>query len=148
MKTVNTLSLTLSILWLTGTAVAAPPPSLYERLGGDVGVHAISDTLIDRVAADPRHGMSFEDVNLKRLKRLLADQLCELSGGPCKYTGSPMKESHAGLHVTEGDFYDMVNTLRDILRERHVDAGATNELLKLLAPMKRDVVERTRRTQP
>jgi hypothetical protein len=31
--------------------------------------------------------------------------------------------------------------LRRILKERHVGIAATNELLRLLAPMKRDVVE-------
>ena len=87
------------------------------------------------------HGASFRETNQKRIKRLLAEQLCELAAGPCRYSGSPMRESHAGLHITEADFYDMVATLRTILRERGVDAGARNELLRLLAPMKRDVVD-------
>jgi hemoglobin len=52
-----------------------------------------------------------------------------------------MREVHAGHHITQSDFYDMVSTLRDVLKERHVDLGATNELLRLLAPMKRDIVE-------
>jgi hemoglobin len=125
--------------------VIVPPasgaPTLYNRLGGDAGVHAIADELIDRVAADPVHGVSFRDTNLKRVKRLLAEQLCDLAGGPCHYSGSPMKESHAGLHITQADFYDMVGTLRTILHEHHVATGATNELLRLLAPMKRDVVD-------
>ena len=142
MKSVKTCALLLSILWLASAESAAP--SLYDRLGGDAGVHAIADSLIDRVAADPKHGMSFEDVNLKRVKRLLAEQICELSGGPCKYSGSPMRETHAGLHITEADFYSMVAVLRDVLERRHVDPAATNELLKILAPMKRDVVDHSR----
>jgi hemoglobin len=48
---------------------------------------------------------------------------------------------HAGHHITEVMFYRMVDTLRDILKERHVDLRSTNQLLRLLAPMKRDVVE-------
>jgi hemoglobin len=133
-----------ALFLLTCFALAPPAsatPTLYSRLGGDAGVHAIADELIDRVAADPVHGVSFRDTNLKRIKRLLAEQLCELSGGPCRYSGSPMKESHAGLHITQADFYDMVGTLRTILHERHVATGAGNELLRLLAPMKRDVVD-------
>jgi hypothetical protein len=35
----------------------------------------------------------------------------------------------------------MVAALEHILEQRHVSTGATNELLRLLAPMKRDVVE-------
>ena len=115
--------------------------SLYVRLGGEAGVAAISNTLIDRVVADPVMGPSFKDSKLSRIKTLLAEQICDLSGGPCHYSGDPMKEVHAGHHITEAMFYRMVDTLRDILKERHVDLRSTNQLLRLLAPMKRDVVE-------
>jgi hemoglobin len=120
---------------------AAAAATLYDRLGGDSGVHAIADALIDRAAADPVMGRSFADVNLKRVKRLLAEQMCELSGGPCHYTGSSMREAHAGLHISQAEFYDLVNTLRQVLVERRVPLGARNELLRLLAPMKRDVID-------
>jgi hemoglobin len=86
-------------------------------------------------------GPSFKDSKLSRIKTLLAEQICDLSGGPCHYSGDPMKEVHAGHHITEAMFYRMVDTLRDILRERQVDIRSTNQLLRLLAPMKRDVVE-------
>jgi hemoglobin len=52
-----------------------------------------------------------------------------------------MKEVHAGQHISQAQFYVMVDTLRDVLKERHVDLRSRNELLRLLAPMKRDVVE-------
>ena len=55
-----------------------------------------------------------------------------------------MKQVHAGHHISEAEFYGMVADLRTVLKERHVSQGATNELLRLLAPMKRDVVEPAR----
>jgi hemoglobin len=122
--------------------------TLYERLGGQSGVAAISDMLIDRVSADARLGRSFKDADLGRIKRLLAEQLCDLSGGPCHYTGDSMKEVHAGHHISEAEFYGMVDALRTILKERGVGIAATNQLLRLLAPMKREVVEPTRIESP
>jgi hemoglobin len=116
-------------------------PSLYARLGGEHGVAVISNTLIDRVVADPVTGPSFADTKIERIKRLLAEQICDLAGGPCHYSGDPMKEVHAGHHISEAQFYVMVDILRDVLKEQHVDLRARNELLRLLAPMKRDVVE-------
>jgi hemoglobin len=130
-----------SLSWLVLAASAQARAPLYERLGGAEGVAAIANSLIDRVAGDPRLGRSFKDTNLKRIKTLLAEQICDLSGGPCHYSGDSMKESHAGQHISEAEFYGMVADLRDILHERHVSQGATNELLRLLAPMKRDIVE-------
>jgi hemoglobin len=120
---------------------AAGGASLYDRLGGEAGVAVIADELIDRVSADPRLGRSFKDTNVDRIKRLLAEQICDLAGGPCKYSGDSMKEVHAGHHISEAEFYGMVAELRVVLKQRHVSLGATNELLRLLAPMKRDVVE-------
>jgi hemoglobin len=86
-------------------------------------------------------GPSFKGAKLPRIKTLLAEQICDLSGGPCRYSGDPMNEVHAGHHITEAQFYRMVETLRGILNERNVDLRSTNQLLRLLAPMKRDIVE-------
>jgi hypothetical protein len=55
-----------------------------------------------------------------------------------------MKEVHAGQHISEAEFYDMVAVLRDVLKQQHVSQGASNELVGLLAPMKRDIVESAR----
>jgi hemoglobin len=128
------------LLVLSGLAAGAQM-RLYDRLGGAAGVAGIADTLIDRVAADPMLGRSFKDSKLARIKTLLAEQICELSGGPCHYSGDSMKEVHAGHHISEAEFYGMVADLREVLKQRHVNQGAANELLRLLAPMKRDVVE-------
>lgn len=131
----------LTILCLSSAGAVAAGESLYARLGGAPGVQAIADTLIDRVAADPVMGPSFKDSKLDRIKRLLAEQICDLAGGPCRYSGDSMKEVHAGHHISEAQFYRMVDTLRAVLRERRVDQRSTNQLLRLLAPMKRDVIE-------
>jgi len=138
-----------SLLLLVGMAADAASSaqrSLCDRLGGVAGVDAIAATLIDRVAADPVLGRSFKDSKLDRIKKLLAEQICDLTGGPCHYSGDSMKEVHAGHHISEAEFYGMVADLREVLKQRHVSQGAANELLRLLAPMKRDVVEPARTT--
>ena len=128
------------VLALGALAASAAPATLYERLGGEPGVTAIATALIDRVAGDSMLGRSFKDSNLAQIKRHLAGQLCELSGGPCRYEGDQMREVHAGHNISEAEFYGMVNALSDILRERAVALADRNQLLALLAPMKRDVV--------
>src|ERR1700722_841554 len=104
--------LALTLLLLAATAAGAKA-SLYDRLGGQIGVTAIADALIDRVSADPMLGKSFKDSKLERIKMLLAEQICDLSGGPCHYSGDSMKEVHAGHHISEAEFYGMVADLRD-----------------------------------
>lgn len=115
--------------------------SLYARMGGQTVIEAIVADTIDQVAADPHLNQSFEGTNLKRIKRLLAEQICELAGGPCHYSGDTMRQVHAGHHISEAEFYGLVQIMRTAMLAHHVALGERNELLALLAPMKRDVVE-------
>lgn len=133
---------TLSILVFFSGAAWCADTSLYDRLGGNQVIARVVDETIDRTAADPRTGRSFDKVNLKNVKQKVVEQICSLTGGPCKYTGDPMKESHRGLEIREAEFYGMVEHLREALDRAGVEAGAKNELLKILAPMKRDIVTR------
>ncbi len=112
------------------------------RLGGQPTVKAIVDDVIDSAVADPHLKRSFAKVDVPRVKRLLVEQICDLAGGGCKYSGDPMHDVHAGLGITEAEFYGLVDVLRDSMRKHRVALRERNELLQILAPMKRDIVER------
>lgn len=115
--------------------------SLYARIGGQPVIDAVVTDTIDQVAADPHLNQSFEGTNLKRIERLLAEQICDLAGGPCHYSGDTMHQVHAGHHISEAEFYGLVQIMRNAMLAHHVALRERNELLALLAPMKRDVVE-------
>jgi hemoglobin len=104
-----------------------------------VVTQVVSDT-IDRCASSPQTRRSFDKVNLKNLKKKLVEQICFLGGGGCEYTGDGMKLVHKGLDITQSEFYGLVDILRDSLNQAGVAEGAKNELLQLLAPMKREIV--------
>jgi hemoglobin len=133
---------TLAALLLAGACVSPPaaPPTLYERLGGERVVRQIADETIQRSSTDPRTTRSFKDVKVQRVKDKLYEQICELTGGPCKYSGDGMKEVHKGLKNTEAEFYLLVQFLREAVDGAGVGEREKNELLRLLAPMKRDIV--------
>ncbi len=121
---------------------APVPGSLYVRMGGARNVQALAADMIDHVARDPRTERPFEKVNLTRLKALVAVKFCELSGGGCKYGGDDMHDAHAGLGINEAEFYGLVEVLRDCMRRLGIGLRERNEFLQILAPIKRDVVER------
>ncbi|MDP9007251.1 MAG: hypothetical protein M3N91_00830 [Pseudomonadota bacterium] len=58
-----------------------------------------------------------------------------------------MREVHAGHHIGETEFHGMVQILRVSMRQHRVALRERNELLALLAPMERDVVEPPAPTQ-
>jgi hemoglobin len=75
-------------------------------------------------------------------KAKLVDQICEASGGPCKYTGKDMKTAHAGMGITDADFNALVEDLVATLDKFKVPAKEKSELLAVLGPMKKDIVTR------
>jgi len=135
------MRLCLCLTALLASLLTAASDTLYAHLGEHDGIAAIADQLVDRSAADPVTQRSFQKVDLVRLKRLLTEQLCALSGGPERYTGDTMRESHAGLGITEAEFYGMVDHLRTILDARGVAQADKNALLAKLAPMQRDIID-------
>jgi hemoglobin len=127
---------------LLAVACAAPgtAPTLYSRLGGEPVMKRVVAETIDRAATDPRTSRSFKDVKLARVKDMIVEQICSLSGGGCKYTGDPMDKVHKGLKNTEAEMNLVVQWLRESLDGAGVGTAEKNELLRLLAPMKRDIV--------
>jgi len=84
-------SLALLLYALPSGIEAQTASSLYERIGGQAVIEAVVADTIDQVAADSHLNQSFEGTNLKRIKRLLAEQICDLTGGPCHYSGDTMR---------------------------------------------------------
>jgi hemoglobin len=79
--------------------------SLYDRLGGLDAINAVMESWVARVGGDDRVNGKFARTDLRRLKKEVADQLCEVTGGPCAYTGRSMRETHAGMETTAGEFH-------------------------------------------
>ena len=116
--------------------------SLYERLGGKPAITAVVDDFVGNVAADTRINKRFAGADIPRLKIRLVDQVCEASGGPCKYTGASMRDAHKGMNITDAEFGALVEDLVKSLDKFKVPAKEKNELLGALGGMKGDIVGR------
>jgi len=115
-------------------------PSLYERLGGKPAITAVVDDFVGNVAGDTRINKRFANADIPRLKSRLVDQVCEATGGPCKYTGANMRDAHKGMNITDAEFNALVEDLVKSLDKFKVPAKEKNELLGALGGMKGDIV--------
>ena len=86
------------------TAPRATTGSLYDRLGKNAGITGLINAFLPSVALDSRINTFFAAANPQRLSALLVEQISNLSGGPEKYTGRTMKETHAGMKHSESAF--------------------------------------------
>ena len=126
-------------------AQTAPAPmmaddGLYKALGEKPGINKLADDFVVRLVADARMKPFFEKANQPRLKEQLADQFCNVSGGPCQYQGADMKTAHGNLDITTGNFNALVEVLQQAMDAQGIAFGAQNRLLARLAPMHRDVI--------
>ena len=123
---------------------ATPPgavsKTLYEELGGTAGITKVVDAFLARINGDARINTLFAKTDHNDLRRLVIEQLCEATGGPCKYTGRSMEEAHSGLNLTNADFDAFVGDLVATMDQLKVPKAQQNKLLALLSPMRPQIV--------
>lgn len=143
----------------SGAAAQAPGVSnepstpLYERLGGLKGITAVVDDFIDRLVTNKTLNRNPEiDAGRKRspapyLKYQVSAMVCEVTGGPCKYTGKGMKESHAHMNITEKEWDVMVGEFKKSLAKFKVPAREQQELFEIVGTTKADIVAKPTATR-
>jgi hemoglobin len=115
-------------------------PALYDQLGGEQGIAALSDAALDRYAADPRVAPAFAHADIGRFRRMFAQYLCHVADGPCRYTGDSMTEVHRGMKISETQFNAVVEDLTAAMTSLHIAVPVQNRLLKRLASERGDVI--------
>lgn len=130
----------VSFLAFAGHAQAEE--SLFAQLGGEPKLRASVDKLVEIMLVDERINFTFADTDIDKFKGLLYDQLCELTGGPCKYLGRDMIEAHKKLNTTNEQFNALAEDLYKAFDEVGVPYRVQNRVMALLAPMQPQVVDK------
>jgi hemoglobin len=129
-------------------AEAQPAKSLYDRLGGVYPISVVVDTFIDLLLvndvlnANPAINEARKRVPAAGLKFRVTELVCQQTGGPCKYTGRGMKESHAHLNISEKEWQAMLLDFRRVLNNYGVPAKEQGELVAIVESTKKDIVVR------
>jgi hemoglobin len=137
----------LALVLIVGSVASAQQmgKSLYSRLGGKKAITAVVDQFVANVGGDDRINHFFADTvkdkkRLDKFKDNLVDQICQASGGPCKYKGKDMKTAHKGMGITDADFNALVEDLVKALDKFNVGATEKGELLGALGGLKDQIV--------
>ena len=122
------------------------PKALYDRLGGVYSIATVVDDFIERLLvndtlnANPAVNQARAHVPKAGLKFQVTALVCEVTGGPCKYTGRAMKESHQHLNITEEQWQAMVTDFKKTLDKFKVPANEQAELIAIVGSTKNDIV--------
>lgn len=118
--------------------------SLYQRLGEYDAIAAVTDDFVGRLVTNKSLARFFGGTSTdtkKRIRQLVVDQLCAVTGGPCVYIGRDMKTAHAGMGITEAEWQAAVNDLLATLEKFKVPKREKDELVAIVASTKADIVE-------
>ena len=121
-------------------------PSLYERLGGVYSIATVVDDFIDRVMADPRLNANpaVDEAHHKLppagFKYLATEMVCWASGGPQKYTGRSMADSHRHLNITTQEWDAFMDDFRQTLDKFKVPPSEQAELRAIVQSTYGDIV--------
>jgi hemoglobin len=131
----------VSALLLIGAGARADK-TLYEAMGGEPALRSAVEHFADLVQTDDRINFTFAEADMSKFKKLIFEQLCNLSGGPCRYTGRDMRTSHAKLNINNAEFNSLAEDLYMALDRAGIPYRLQNKLMALLAPMQHDIVTR------
>ncbi len=120
--------------------------SLYDRLGGVYPIAVVVDDFLDRVVddsvlnANPRIKEARDRVPKAGLRYRVTELVCQVTGGPCTYTGRSMKDSHAHLNITEKEWQALLHDFRQSLDKFKVPEKEQQELIAIVESTKKDIV--------
>ena len=124
----------------------ATQPSLYERLGGIYSIATVVDDFIDRVMNDPRLNANpavseaHHKVPPAGFKYLVTEMVGWAAGGPQKYTGRSMRESHDHLNITPKEWEAFMDDFQQTLDKFNVAAAEQAELKAIVNSTYGDIV--------
>lgn len=131
--------------------------SLYERLGGAFAIAAVVNRFSDEVVKNPKVGQTSENPDLKEWHTKKLDRLpglkfmrtlwvCDVSGGPMKYTGTKpgktqlgLEKAHWDLHISPEEFDEVAKELAKALEYYGVPEKEKGEVLAAFAAHKSEV---------
>jgi hemoglobin len=126
--------------------MSKPNTSLYDRLGGVYAIAAVVDVFIDRIMVDPVLNANplvdeaHHRVPKPGFKYLVTEMVCMATGGPQKYTGKGMKDSHVHLKITPAEWDVFAGHFKAVLDQFKVPAAEQKELFEIVGTTRGDIV--------
>jgi len=119
--------------------------SLYERLGGSGGISRLVDDIVEAHMVNPTiraRFLPYRDTpqRMKELKTHLCNFLGAGSGGPERYTGRSMPDSHRGMNINEAEYMAAVDDILAVLERHRIDEQTRKDVLAIAYSLKGEIM--------
>lgn len=114
--------------------------SLFERLGGNAGITAITSDLVDNHLANPAIASRFAASDVPAMKNLAATFVISGTGGENVYKGKDMLAAHKGMNISATEFMAVLDDALAALVKHNIGQREQEEVLYILYSMRSNIV--------
>ncbi len=114
--------------------------TLFERLGGEANIVAISNDIVDNHMANAEINKRFVDSDSDKLKKMVADFFITGSGGPNVYEGEGMLAVHKGMNISDNEYMSAVDDVMQALDKNGIGDAEKAEVLYIFYSLRPEVV--------
>jgi hemoglobin len=127
------------------TNIARETESLYQRLGRSDGITALVDDIVAAHMVNPAIQARFlpyasDPQRLSVIKQHLCRFLEAGSGGPSRYTGRSMPDTHRGMNISEAEYMAAIDDILAVLRKHAIDEQTQKDVLAIAYSLKGDIL--------
>lgn len=119
----------------------AEQKSLYERLGGTIGISSIVDDVLEAHMTNPSIKARFlplkeNPLHFTEVRQHVIDFFVTGSGGPEQYSGKDMTSVHRGMNISEGEYMNTIDDILFALDTNKIDEQSKKDVLAILYSLK------------
>ena len=119
--------------------------SLFDRLGGTIGISSIVDEVISAHMTNPAISARFtpyleQPEKMAAIRQHTIDFFGFGSGGPVTYTGRDMVTTHKGMNISPAEFVYVVDDILMVLDNHKIDETSKKDVLAILWSLKGMVI--------
>ena len=114
--------------------------SLYERLGGTVGISNIASDVVDNHLVNQSIATRFANSDVAKLKNAAATFFIAGTGGPDVYKGKDMLSAHKGMNISALEFMAVLDDALAALQKNNIAQREQEEVLFVLYSMRAQIV--------
>ncbi|MCA1791779.1 MAG: group 1 truncated hemoglobin [Thioalkalivibrio sp.] len=117
-------------------------PALYERLGGEKRIRALTATSFVKHARNAAISNRYADSDRDDVIRIVTEFFCSGTGGPQAYTDRDMLSTHRGMNISKEEFLAVVDDIVEALDEHGAGQREQEELLMISWSLMPEIMRR------
>jgi hemoglobin len=114
--------------------------SLFERLGGNQGITAIANDVVDNHLVNNAIASRFAESDIPAMKNAAATFFIAGTGGENVYKGKDMLAAHKGMNISATEFMAVLDDALAALEKNNVGQREQEEVLFVLYSMRSAIV--------